>query len=77
MILFLGVIAYYRRLISNFVKIAKLLTRLLKKDVIFCWSETQDQAFQKFKIILESDKKLKYPDFSKEFTLITDHLTKP
>jgi len=46
---FLGLAGCYRRFISNFSKIAKLLTNLLKKDETFVWNEAQDKAFKKLR----------------------------
>lgn len=49
---FLGLVGYYRRFIQDFSKFAKPLTLLLKKDVDFQWTETQENAFEHFKQIL-------------------------
>lgn len=69
---FLGLIGYYRRFIENFSKITRCLTNLLKKNVTFNWTSTQQEAFQTLKNHLMSEKILQYPDFSKPFNLTTD-----
>lgn len=69
---FLGLIGYYRKFIENFSKLTKPLTKLLKKDIPFNWTEEQQQTFDKLRNILISPTILKYPDFTKEFVLTTD-----
>jgi hypothetical protein len=44
---FLGLAGYYRRFILDFSKIAKPMTRLLKKDTRFIWTPECDAAFHK------------------------------
>jgi hypothetical protein len=44
---FLGLAGYYRRFISNFSKVAKPLTDLLKKDVEFQWKGEQKHSFER------------------------------
>ena len=46
---FLGCSGYYRRFIKNYSLIAQPLTKLLKKDEPFNWTETQKEAFEKIK----------------------------
>jgi hypothetical protein len=46
---FLGPEGYYRRFIPNFSKIAKLVTKLLKKQNKFVWSDACDGAFKHLK----------------------------
>lgn len=58
--------------LSDFAKIAKPLTRLLKEGTEFIWTNEQETAFQQIKQYLISEPVLQYPDFTKEFTLITD-----
>lgn len=49
---FLGLAGYYHRFISNFSKLTKPLTSLLKKDVPFVWTNEQQKAFGSCKEIL-------------------------
>ena len=46
---FLGLLEYYRKLIKNFVKIAKALTLLTCQQVKFEWTLTHHEAFLKLK----------------------------
>jgi len=67
---FLGLAGYYRRFISNFTKIAKLLKNMLKKDKIFVWNEVQDKSFKNLRDLLCSES-LQYHDFTKFFIVTT------
>ncbi|GJT90072.1 hypothetical protein Tco_1078917 [Tanacetum coccineum] len=49
---FLGLAGYYRRFITNFSKIAKLLTLLTQKDKKFEWGDEQEIAFLTLKDML-------------------------
>lgn len=69
---FLGLSGYYRRFIKDFAKIAKPLNSLLKEGTEYIWTEEQEEAFKHIKQILVSEPVLQYPDFTKEFLLITD-----
>ena len=69
---FLGLCSYYRRFIKNFVKIAKPLYNLVKKDIRFEWTEKQQIAFEELKMKLMEKPILDHPNFEKEFILITD-----
>jgi hypothetical protein len=64
--------AYYRRFVPQFRKTVAPLHRLLRKDAKFMWGETQENAFRSLKDKLMSKPILQYPDFSREFILITD-----
>jgi len=46
---FLGLANYYRQLIKNFVKIAKLIYKLVRKDEKWNWEEEQEIAFKQLK----------------------------
>nr|GEU59117.1 reverse transcriptase domain-containing protein [Tanacetum cinerariifolium] len=47
--IFLGHAGFYRRFIKDFSKIARLMTRLLKKDTLFYFSKECVEAFQTLK----------------------------
>jgi hypothetical protein len=64
---FLGLVGYYRRFIENFSKIAKPLTKLLKKEKKFEWTEGCENSFQELKKKLVSAPILCLPDLEKEF----------
>ena len=49
---FHGLVNYLREYIPNFATIAEPLTRLLRKDKEFLWTDAQTQAFNRFKELL-------------------------
>ena len=69
---FLGIIGFYRRFIPKFSEIALPLTRLLRKDVPFVWTVECQDSFNMLKAQLTSDPLLRFPDFSKPYTISTD-----
>jgi hypothetical protein len=69
---FLGLASYYRRFIKDFSKIARPLYELTKQDIEFCWTEKCHQSFERLRTCLTEPPVMKYPDFSKPFTLHTD-----
>ncbi len=69
---FVGLAGYYRAFVKNFASIASPLTRLLKKDVPFLWSDAQQQSFSTLKDVLTRTPILAFPDYSLSFTLCTD-----
>lgn len=69
---FVAFCTYYRRFIPNFAEIAHPLNRLLRKNVPFDWVNECALAFQTLKSKLIRSPILKFPDFQKAFTLITD-----
>jgi hypothetical protein len=69
---FLGLAGYYRRFVRHFGIIAKPLTTLLRKGVLFIWTPTHGSSFQALKQALVSTPVLALPNFSIPFCLETD-----
>jgi hypothetical protein len=69
---FLGLAGFYRKFVPNFSKISQPLTELTKNNVVFKWTELQQQAFEVLKHALVTPPILKYPCLNKEFILNTD-----
>ncbi|KAG8499137.1 hypothetical protein CXB51_005567 [Gossypium anomalum] len=69
---FLGLAGYYRRFVEGFSMIATPLTRLLRKDVKFEWTEKCQQSFDKLKTLLTEAPVLVQPEPSKEFVIYSD-----
>jgi hypothetical protein len=69
---FLGLAGYYRRFILDFSRIAKPMTKLLKKGVKFVWSEACEKAFHTLRQHLTSAPVLVQPDNSKPFEVFCD-----
>lgn len=69
---FLGLCCYYRKFVPHFSEIARPLHNLTRKTVPFQWTPDCQQAMEKLKEALTTAPLLKYPDFSKNFTLFSD-----
>ena len=69
---FLGLAGYYRKFVKHFAVIAKPLTDLLRKIVLFVWTLAHTASFQALKQALISAPVLAMPDFSIPFCLETD-----
>nr|GEW82775.1 hypothetical protein [Tanacetum cinerariifolium] len=69
---FLSHVGFYRRFIKDFSKIAKSMTRLLKKDTSFLFSKECVEAFQTLKIKLSKAPILIAPDWDLPFDLMCD-----
>lgn len=63
---------YYRRFIKNFADITNPLNKLLRKGTVFTWSIECQRSFEKLKSKLLSPQILQFPDFQKDFIIITD-----
>ena len=71
---FLGLCNCYRPFVPNFADLAKPLNRLLKKEILFEWTEACEEAFQKLKVLLTSPPLLIHPDNGGHFHLLTDKM---
>nr|GEU66619.1 reverse transcriptase domain-containing protein [Tanacetum cinerariifolium] len=69
---FLGHAGFYRRVIQDFSKIARPMTRLLKKDTSFIFSKECIEAFQSLKKKLTEAPILVSPDWDLPFELMCD-----
>ena len=69
---FLGLAGYYRRFITDFSRIAKPMTELLKKGVKFVWNDKCEEAFQTLKARLTTAPVLSTPDSTKPFDVYCD-----
>ncbi|KAK8662624.1 hypothetical protein V6N13_024515 [Hibiscus sabdariffa] len=69
---FLGLARYYMRFVKGFSNIALPLTKLLRKDQPFEWSEDRQRSFDQLKQALTHAPVLVQPESSKEFTVYSD-----
>jgi hypothetical protein len=69
---FLGLAGFFRKFIPNFSKVAKPMTKLLKKEVDFKWTEEQEKAFISLKGFLTSAPIVRHPNMNKPFIMETD-----
>lgn len=46
---FVSLCSHYRKFVKDYAKVAKTLTTLTKKEIIFSWRHEQEQAFQELK----------------------------
>ncbi|GKB20321.1 putative reverse transcriptase domain-containing protein [Tanacetum coccineum] len=69
---FLRLAGYYKRLITNFSKIAKPLTLLTQKNKKFEWGDEQENAFQTLKDMLCDALILALPEGPNEFVVYCD-----
>ena len=69
---FLGLAGYYRRFVNGFSIIAAPMTRLLRKDVKFEWTEECQQSFEELKKLLTEAPVLVQPELGKEFVVYSD-----
>src|SRR5256884_6511486 len=69
---FLGLAGYYRRFIEGFSLITAPLTKLLRKDVPFVWSEACQNSFDRLKEKLTIAPVLTIPSGTGGFVVYSD-----
>ena len=69
---FLGMTGYYRRFMRDFSRIAAPLTRLLRKDHKFDWTEECEVSFQELKQKLVSAPVLVIPEGNEGYVVYSD-----
>lgn len=69
---FLGMCSWYRRFVPSFAETTGPLTKLLRKQQKWEWSDAQNQAFESLKSRLVSSPILSRPDFTQPFCVQTD-----
>ena len=69
---FLGLANFYQRFIQDYAQVERPLNDLLKKDVVFEWTETQQYAFDTLKRKFTTAPVLAYPDINCQFRLECD-----
>ena len=71
---FLGLANYYRWFVKDFVRIAKPLHKMMRKEMKWSWGERQQRAFKKLKERFTIELVLVTPDLDKEMRVETDVL---
>ena len=69
-------INYYRKFIKNFLKVAKLIIRLTKKQIIFNFGKEYKEAFKELKKRITTALILRIYDSKKELVIETNVLNK-
>jgi hypothetical protein len=69
---FLGLAGYYWRFIKGFSNIARPMTKLLKKEKKFNWTESCERSFQELKRRLTTTPVLALPDIQWDFVIYCD-----
>ena len=71
---FLGLAGYYCRFVSDFSKISRPMTELLKKGMRFNWDDKCEWDFQILRKLLTSAPVLAQPDITRPFDVYCDAL---
>ena len=66
---FLGLAGYYRRFVEGFSSISAPLTKLMKKEVKFQWSDACERSFEELKTRLTSAPVLTLPEGTEGFVV--------
>ena len=69
---FVGLVKYYRDMWDKQSHLLQPLTALTSTKVKFKWTDVEQQAFDKNKLIVPRNTLLIYPDFSEHFDIHAD-----
>ncbi|POM62689.1 Gag-pol fusion protein [Phytophthora palmivora] len=69
---FVHLAGYYRKFVEGFGSMMAPITKLLRKNANWSWSDEQEIAFEQVKAILIKKPLLIYPDFRLPFRVVTD-----
>jgi len=69
---FLGLTNFFRKCVRNYATLCSPLYDLLQKDVKFCWTDTEENAFEALKQALTNAPVLALPNLQKDFILTCD-----
>ena len=69
---FLGLARYYRQFVKDFVKIARLLYKMMRKEIKWSWGEKQQKVFEKLKKRFMTELVLVTPDLDREMRVEAD-----
>ena len=69
---FLGFVGYYRKFIPRYSDVARPLTNLTRKDILFDWTSNCQTSFEMLKGFLLEEPVLKYPKPDQPYVLYTD-----
>ncbi len=67
-----GLVNFYRRYVPKYMDLTEPFANLRKKNVEFIWSEKQQKAFDRLKVIMAKKPVVKIFDPKKDITLTTD-----
>jgi len=69
---FLGFRNFYRKFVGHYADIARPLNDLTKKDLVWNWTDTCQEAFEKLKEEFQKAPVLLMPDSTKSFVIESD-----
>ena len=69
---FLGLCGFYQRFVTNYAQVAAPLNDLLRKNLVWQWSDKEKQSFQQLKRQMLSAPVLIVPDSTKPYFLHSD-----
>jgi hypothetical protein len=72
LISFLGLAGYYRKFVKYFGVISQPLTKLMKKGVLFMWTQDHQLAFETLKQALVTTPVPPLPNFARPFVIEID-----